>query len=357
VSGEKKPMTPIPVEELGEARWDRLEKRVLEARERDRETEATPSRRPWRLAPFVVAGGLVAAAAAAMVVVLVQPAAPAANIQPMRIVTPAGAPTRVRVGDAEVLVAGDSEVEIAQAGGGITVSLVRGVVDCEVAPREQRPPFVVVAGDVTVTVVGTKFQVEKREAVRVTVTRGKVNVRSPSGERAVAQGESWASGDVVATAKPKPEPEPEPRAQPEPEPQPQPRAQPEPQSQSQPVVSPEKALLEKAEALDKTKPQKALEIYRGLLGAKDRTIASRSLYSIAYLEYRAMHYAAAIEGSESYLARYPNGRNARDAFQIRVESYLAQYDLDPPTREVAREYLRRYPDSKYAERARRIANW
>jgi tetratricopeptide (TPR) repeat protein len=231
------------------------------------------------------------------------------------------------------------------------VGLAKGLVDCEVAPRQGRPPFLVVAGDVTVTVVGTRFQVEKREAVRVSVTHGKVNVESSSGRRQVATGESWASGELVVAAQPAPEaaPEPPPAVAASPSPSPAP-ALPEPD------LSVEKKLLRKAEAMDRSDPKEAMRIYVSLVQARDKAVAARSIYSLALLEFNARHYEEAVRWSERYLDKHPHGRNADDVFQVRVESYFA-LEYNQRARDVAREYLQRFPASRYAERARRIANW
>ena len=60
----------------------------------------------------------------------------------------------------------------------MTVVLERGRVECEVPPRNDRPPFSVEAGDVTVRVVGTHFSVARSGSkdVEVDVQRGVVQV-------------------------------------------------------------------------------------------------------------------------------------------------------------------------------------
>jgi hypothetical protein len=77
-------------------------------------------------------------------------------------------------------------------------------VDCDVTPRPERAPFVVRAGDVAVTVVGTAFRVERADGeVTVSVTRGKVRVDSGGGAVELSAGKTWsgpATGAVVALA-------------------------------------------------------------------------------------------------------------------------------------------------------------
>jgi len=114
---------------------------------------------------------------------------------------------------------------IRQADGGTTVALHDGRVDCEVEPRTNRLPFIVNAGDLDVTVVGTVFAVERHgDDVRVEVTRGKVQVGDRTGGRLVAAGEAWtdSSDQVVALAAPAraAAPEPTPARDPPPAPDP-----------------------------------------------------------------------------------------------------------------------------------------
>jgi outer membrane protein assembly factor BamD (BamD/ComL family) len=157
----------------------------------------------------------------------------------------------------------------------------------------------------------------------------------------------------VAGVEPPPAPEPPPPAATSPpEPAPPPPVAPRPE----PETSVEKKLLRKAEAMDRSDPKEAMRIYVSLVQARDRAVAARSIYSLALLEFNARHYEEAVRWSERYLDKHPNGRNADDVFQVRVESYFA-LEYNQRARDVAREYLQRFPASRYAERARRIANW
>jgi hypothetical protein len=63
--------------------------------------------------------------------------------------------------------------------------------------------FVVVAHDVEVRVVGTRFEVEADGPVRVHVDEGRVHVVDPAGERDVSGGEEWVAGPTLpASASP-----------------------------------------------------------------------------------------------------------------------------------------------------------
>jgi transmembrane sensor len=73
--------------------------------------------------------------------------------------------------------------------GAVGVRLEAGAARFSVAPNPERV-FRVMAGDVTVTVLGTVFAVMlDRAEVRVTVERGKVHVAWPSGERDLTAGQ------------------------------------------------------------------------------------------------------------------------------------------------------------------------
>jgi len=72
----------------------------------------------------------------------------------------------------------------------VELALAAGSGDFEVTPNPARS-FVVVAGNVSVRVVGTQFRVERAaERVRVAVSRGKVEVRWPGGNTFLIAGES-----------------------------------------------------------------------------------------------------------------------------------------------------------------------
>jgi hypothetical protein len=182
-----------------DARRDRVERRVFEqlaaVRVLERTDAVLPVERPSRRRWLVPAGAFALAAAAAAVFVLGRGGeAPVEQASvPSRIVTPVGGASRFSIGEEAVIDAGsDTSVEVQHvAGGGITLVLARGSVDCDVAPRAGRAPFRVVAGDVQVEVVGTRFTVAKTLNTRVDVARGKVKVFAPGGSWLVAAGESW----------------------------------------------------------------------------------------------------------------------------------------------------------------------
>jgi hypothetical protein len=100
--------------------------------------------------------------------------------------------------------------------GRVALSLTRGKVECDVTHRTDRR-FTVVAGDVEVRVVGTKFTVQTTSGahprVEVSVLRGVVEVtskRRPGAVARVAAGQSWSESPETsapaASAQPPHEP-------------------------------------------------------------------------------------------------------------------------------------------------------
>ena len=83
----------------------------------------------------------------------------------------------------------------------VVVALARGAARFDVVPRAARV-FAVRAGDVTVSVLGTAFSVERvADRVGVTVTRGTVQVEWGTGSRRLAAGdEGWFPPLVVSSA-------------------------------------------------------------------------------------------------------------------------------------------------------------
>jgi hypothetical protein len=131
-------------------------------------------------------------------------------------------PQRVTLADgSELVVAPASRVRSCEGEDACFV-LERGAAEFEVTPRGDRPPFVVRAGDVSVTVVGTRFTVTERERdgrreTAVEVARGAVEVRVGDGApRRLEAGERF----VMAFGEPEPEPTSEPTSAVAPEPVP-----------------------------------------------------------------------------------------------------------------------------------------
>jgi transmembrane sensor len=93
------------------------------------------------------------------------------------------APLKLRDGSEVLATSASTELRVAEeTPTGVRVELAHGAVRCQVTPNPERA-FVVQAGAVSVTVVGTEFLVERRGASAwVAVTRGKVRVSWGDGE-------------------------------------------------------------------------------------------------------------------------------------------------------------------------------
>ena len=85
--------------------------------------------------------------------------------------------------------------------GAVVVVLDRGTVTCEVEPRSKRAPFIVEAGATRVTVIGTRFSVQRvGEHATVTVEHGLVEVADTNMTELVHAGERYRPGEPVTRA-------------------------------------------------------------------------------------------------------------------------------------------------------------
>lgn len=326
----------VDVDDYTEERWDDIERSVFakldgeEALASNRRVvqgaEALPAERALRWRPavaFVIAG----AAAAAIGGLVFHSMSPGVSMTaaPSRITT-AGSESHVTLGEAAldvgpnsaVLVSGDDEH-------GILVILDKGRVDCAVAPRKGRPPFVVTAGDVRVVVVGTRFTVTHPDgSTRVDVREGVVEVTSHGETASVHAGETWPSS-AAAPAKSAAElpttdgQEAVPAASEKREPGPPVR----PASGARPPAAaslgsrdfPEPSDEEPYEAAakkEKSDPDAALATYRKIASGTGPW-APNALFAAGRLEADRGHRAEATRLLNAYLTRFPRGPNAVDA--------------------------------------------
>ncbi len=340
-----------------DARRDRIERDVLERvatlRAADRSDAFVMPAPRWR--KRIAIGALIAVGAAAAIVVFVtrpRGESPAdVAIEPSLVVTPAGGASRFTVADAVIDAGSDTSVEVRKSDdGGATLALARGSVDCDVAPRAGRPPFRVIAGDVTVEVVGTRFSVARTPAVRVDVTRGKVRVIAHGTTTYVAAGESWPRQDpadhvdhappATAPAVPQPIDDVAP-AQPETSHSPD-RAKPTPRE-----------AFEAAHALAATDPVRAARAYRAVANGSD-TYAALALFDLAELHATSGKADAAVQAFDEYGRRFPRADNAEDAAWRPIEILRAAGRRDDAVR-AAKAYLRAFPRGVYATTAGRLA--
>jgi FecR protein len=352
---------PLDIEALSESRWGRIERALF--RKLDAEVEA-PNRGKrmsgvWGRAAALIAASAAAAAVGGILATELVRRAPVAEA-PSHIETHAMA-SHVVVGEASLDVAPESELVVAgNDERGVLVVLAHGRVDCDVAARNGRPPFIVQAGDVRVRVVGTRFAVSRAsDDVHVDVAKGVVEIQSHGDVQNLTAGQRWpfevAAGEpahapvpvpivasspapaplAVADATPPsrgvvskargargsgsrralrtappatspPAPDPVPAAEPSAEPQP---GAPAPAASAR---QPRQARYELAESVEASDPDRALAIYLDLAHGSDEWSAM-ALYAAGRLEGEYGHDASARGLLEQYLARHAHGPNAVDA--------------------------------------------
>jgi hypothetical protein len=360
---------------VSEARRERVERqlfaRLAAVRAADRAEAVIPRPRQRRTGVLLACG----VAAAAVLVVLVlggerggQPAA-----TPSRVVTPVGGETRFMIGDEAVVDAKSDTNVVWQHGndGSITLALERGAIDCDVMPRQGKPPFKVVAGDVTVVVVGTRFTVTRTPSPRVDVAHGKVRVEAPGGSWLVEAGESWTPiAPVAAAPQPQPKTELAPPAADEQTPAPEIEMDPvkvsrakkpapagrKPEAGS--IAPPETRELARqayraAQRLENSDPQLAAANYRAIARGKDPGWAATALVALAELQLRQGDAKSALAALDEHAQRFPRSAMREDAAWFRIEALRAMGKRDE-ARGAAAEYLREFPDGVYAKPAARL---
>ena len=260
---------------------------------------------------------------------------------------------RLRDGSSAMPLDSSSEITILeQTPAHVGLSLTRGSGRFEVAPRPERS-FSVRAGDVTITVVGTAFSVERiADRVGVSVERGTVRVEWGVGSRLLTKGESgWFPPLAAAVA-------------------------PEPNEVRRPVVpvvkvakikteqAPPGPLSIKAEsaedlllAADSMRmtghPERGAELLRRILrehhGDPRAPLAAFTLGRLLLMELGRPQEAATAFAEVRRLS--PTGAFAEDALAREVEAW-SQAGQTEQAQERARDYLRLYPGGRRAATVR-----
>ncbi|HET9987721.1 MAG TPA: FecR family protein [Kofleriaceae bacterium] len=307
-----------PIEPLSDVAWSRVERNVwshLDA------TEGLPVRRSHRR--WWLAAPLAAAALAAVALLMFHtPARPGRDDGPTRVVSEASS-SSVSLGDAHIALDPHSAIVMDSHAGAPNVLVEHGAAWFAVEPRGSRPPFVVIAGDMRVRVIGTRFRVARdAERIEVEVDHGIVEVGYHGELVRVTNGQHWSSDapSVVAAIEPLPAPAP---VIPSPEvPAPAPVA-PAPAAPAPSVAHPatptsstDRDATKYAELarLEASAPNAAMAGYLALSKGSGRW-AQVALYAAGRLaadrgEARAMTFL------EIYLRRFPHGANADDARQL-----------------------------------------
>lgn len=191
------PGGPPPVEPMSDVAWARVERGLMQRLDAEPAVvPPLPSRRRWM---WIAAPAFAVAATIALVIGLRGGTQEVAPSEPSRVVA-GDAPSSVSFGDAHLALAANSAIVMTQERGAPSVLVERGAVRFTVAPRAERPAFVVRAGDVVVRVVGTRFEVSRSdERVAVAVDHGIVDVIFRGATMRVAAGQRWTSEAPEAT--------------------------------------------------------------------------------------------------------------------------------------------------------------
>jgi hypothetical protein len=181
------PLTDAAVARIERGVFSALDHAAIERGAREHDRRWLPAR--WR---YAVA--MAAAAAAAFTVIGVRELRQGTGLpaRGARIAT-ATSPSHLTIPGASLDVAPRSAIHFTtERDGAVVVSLERGAVTCEVAPRSRQAPFVVEAGVTRVTVIGTRFTVERAgDHASVSVEHGTVEVGDDGLTQLVHAGERY----------------------------------------------------------------------------------------------------------------------------------------------------------------------
>ena len=316
-----------PVEGLSEIAWARVERGVFARLDDGTVTNAVASRaapRESRRGWLWLAVPTLAAAAAALVffVRTDKPVTPASDPEPARVIAGAS-PSEVTFDDVHVALDPDTALVMPRDANS-TAMLEHGAAWFTVAPRGERAPFVVMAGDTVVRVIGTKFRVaHEDDHAEVTVDHGVVEVSFHGSIVRVAADQTWSSeqpnevGSVITTdTESEPDPTPAPTKRPvrvvhkrhvktAAAPVPAPTA---------PAADPDYARYMALVALEPKQPEAAIDGYLKLSQGTSKW-AANALYAAARLALDR-HDQRAETLLTIYLRRFPNGANADDAARL-----------------------------------------
>jgi hypothetical protein len=302
------------VTDLSDLEWARIERAIWQRLDAASVT-AAPAPLPHRhwLRPLMIGAAATVLVAAGLLWWLLVPNPRTDGDAPdtlARMVT-ADAPTAISFADASIEIAARSAISLSRTSA--TVSLERGSARFTVAPRRQRPAFLVVAGDATVRVIGTRFEVQRRaEEVVVSVQEGTVEVLFRGALHSLFAGGSWTSAPSASSAPSAPSPPPATIARVDAGVMQQSAATPAPPvpPTSRPAPS-ARDRFEAATQLEPRDPQRALREYLRLSRRADAWGAN-ALYAAARLAFDIGQPAHGAELARSYLQRFPSGGNAAD---------------------------------------------
>lgn len=305
------------VEGLSEVAWARIERQVFTRLDSGDAVRAVTSldersaRRAWRWIALPVG------VAAAIALVLVATHRPEQIIAegPSRVVS-GDSPSTVSFADAHVSLDANSAVVLEHDAGSPTVLLERGAAWFSVAPRHERPAFVVLAGDATIRVIGTRFHVVRDvDRVGVSVDHGVVEVGFRGTITRVAAGATWTSDPMPELVQPTGPSVPmtlpgssRPAMTP---------AQPSHHAAAQ-TKDPDQVKFEAIQAIEARQPARAIKGYLELSKGSGKW-SQNALFAAARLAADPKNpstHAKARTLAKIYLSRFPDGALARDAQRL-----------------------------------------
>jgi len=360
---------------VSEARRDRVERQLFAklatVRITDRADAVIPPARRSRSGLGLALAGFAAAAAVFLLITRDGERGGNAVASSSRVMTPVGATTKVTVPGAVLTALSGSSFEwLAGVDGSMTITLQHGAVDCQVDPRKGKPPFRVISGDVTVTVVGTRFTVTRTPNPRVDVAQGVVKVEWSGNVTQVEAGQTWTPYAISAQEEQAPEEAPAPTA-PEIEMDAMQVAKPArakrvapaadklvdvPAPQSPPAQADrqlEDEALRVAASLEGRDAAASAKLYRAIV-TSGKANAAVALFSLADLHFNKLKdFNATLQDLDELARDFPKSANAEEAAWLRIRALTALHKRDE-ARGAAADYLRQFPNGTYADSAARL---
>jgi hypothetical protein len=238
---DKEHLGPPPVEPMSDVAWARVERKLwskIDSGAADALPVVAPRRWLWVAIPALAVAAVFALLLGTGAFTSHEQTAPVISmtdaVEPSRVVA-GDAPSSISFGDAHIALAAHSALVMSREVGSPSVLLERGTATFAVAPRADRPPFIVRAGDTVVRVIGTRFLVARNdERITVRVEHGLVDVQFRGTTRRVGANQTWTSDHPETIALAETEPAQPPIAAPR-------TSQPETTAEPEPTAEPVKA--------------------------------------------------------------------------------------------------------------------
>lgn len=291
-----------PVEPLSDVAWARVEQRVWRSLDVEPVSivERARDRRWWLVAPL-------AAAALVGLVLLGRSPRHEAHEGPTRVVSDASS-SSISFDDAQITLEARTAIVMDAYDDAPTVLIEGGVAWFAVEPRGSRPPFVVIAGDTRVRVIGTRFKVARdAERVEIAVDHGTVEVGYHGELVRLTDGQHWSTAVAAPIAAPPPTEAPPAVA-------PTPPVVALPATRPAPTTDHDATRFAELTQLEAVAPEAAMTGYLALARGTGRWAPNALFAAVRLASDRGDPRAHTL--LEIYLRRFPSGANADDARQL-----------------------------------------